>query len=267
MLLDATGATELRPAAADEVRAALGAGPGSLGAVGVGGHPVLVDLALRGRTGMTTGANHDDFHLRGVDVERDIRASRWLDLRKVVEGDLCPACDAPLGVRKTIEVGHIFKLGTKYSEALRAAVLDEKGEARSIIMGSYGIGIGRTMAAVVECCHDENGIIWPLSIAPYEVVVTVVNPKDVECAEVARRIYEGLQAEGIEALLDDRDDRPGVKFKDAELVGIPYRVTVGPRGLAEGKVEVFRRRGGSKREVDVHKAADVVINSVLEERR
>jgi prolyl-tRNA synthetase len=123
------------------------------------------------------------------------------------------------------------------------------------------------MAAVVECCHDENGIIWPLSIAPYEVVVTVVNPKDVECAEVARRIYEGLQAEGIEALLDDRDERPGVKFKDAELVGIPYRVTVGPRGLAEGKVEVFRRRGGGKREVDVHKAADVVINSVLEERR
>jgi prolyl-tRNA synthetase len=266
-LLDATGATELRPATADEVRAALDAGPGSLGAVGVRGYPVLVDLALRGRTGMTTGANQDDFHLRGVDVERDIRAGRWLDLRQVVEGDLCPACDAPLSVRKAIEVGHVFKLGTKYTEALRAAVLDEKGESRHILMGCYGIGIGRTMAAVVECCHDENGIIWPLSIAPYEVVVTVVNPKAVECAEVAQRIYDGLRGEGIEALLDDRDERPGVKFKDAELVGIPYRVTVGPRGLAEGKVEVFRRRGGSKREVDVHKAADVVINSVLEERR
>jgi prolyl-tRNA synthetase len=266
-LIDETGTSELRPAAADEVRAALGAGPGSLGAVGVEEHPVLADLALRGRTNMTTGANQDDFHLRGVDVERDIRASRWLDLREVTEGDLCPACDAPLSVRKTIEVGHIFKLGTKYSEAMGAAVLDEKGESRSIIMGSYGIGIGRTVAAVVESCHDENGIVWPLSIAPFEVVVTVLNPKDVECTEAAQRIYEGLQGEGIEVLFDDRDERPGVKFKDAELVGIPYRVTVGPKGLANGKVEVFRRRGSRKRDVDVHKAADAVINSVLEERR
>ena len=266
-LMDETGATELRPAAAEEVRAALGAGPGSLGAVGVGDYRVLADLALRGRTGMTTGANQDDFHLRGVDVERDIRASQWLDLREVAEGDGCPACEAPLSVRKTIEVGHIFKLGTKYTEILRAAVLDEKGEARNIIMGCYGVGIGRTMAAVVECCHDESGIIWPLSIAPYEVVVTVLNPKDVECTEVAQRIYEGLQGEGIEALFDDRDERPGVKFKDAELVGIPYRVTVGPKGLANGKVEVFRRRGGRRSEVDVHKATDAVINNVLEERR
>jgi len=266
-LLDGTGASALRPAATDEVRAALGADPGSLGAVGVDDHPVVADLALRGRSDMTTGANQDDFHLRGVDVDRDIRVSRWLDLREVVEGDSCPACDAPLSVRKTIEVGHIFKLGTKYTEALRAAVLDEKGENRNIIMGCYGIGVGRAMAAVVECCHDEQGIVWPLSIAPYEVVVTVVNPKDVECTEVAQRVYEGLQGEGIEVILDDRDERPGVKFKDAELVGIPYRVTVGPRGLANGKLEVFSRRGGRKREVDVHKAADAVINSVLEERR
>jgi len=266
-LLDGTGATELRPAAPDEVRAALGAGPGSLGAVGVKDHPVLADLALRGRTGMTTGANQDDFHLRGVDVDRDIQASRWLDLREVAEGALCPACEAPLSVRKTIEVGHVFKLGTKYSEALRALVQDEAGEARPIIMGSYGIGIGRSMASVVESCHDENGIIWPLSIAPFEVVVTVVNPKDVECSEVAQHIYEALQGEGIEVLIDDRGERPGVKFKDAELVGIPYRITVGPKGLANGKVEVFRRRGGRKREVDAQRAADAVINNVLEERR
>jgi prolyl-tRNA synthetase len=266
-LLDGTGATELRPAAAEEVRAALGAGPGSLGAVGVGEYRVLADMALRGRTGMTTGANQDDFHLRGLDVERDIRVSQWLDLREVAEGDSCPACEAPLSVYKTIEVGHVFKLGTKYTEALRAAVLDEKGETRNIIMGCYGIGIGRTMAAVVECCHDESGIIWPLSIAPYEAVVTVLNPKDVECTEAAQRIYEGLQGEGIEVLFDDRDERPGVKFKDAELVGIPYRVTVGPKGLANGKVEVFRRRGGRKSDVDVHKAVDAVVNSVLEERR
>jgi prolyl-tRNA synthetase len=266
-LLDGTGASAIRPAAADEIRAALGADPGSLGAVGVDEYRVLADLALRGRADMTTGANRDDFHLRGVDVDRDIHVSQWLDLREVVEGDTCPACDAPLSVRKSIEVGHIFKLGTKYTEALRAAVLDENGESRDIIMGCYGIGIGRAMAAVVECCHDQSGIIWPLSIAPYEVVVTVLNPKDVECTEVAQRIYEGLRGEGIEAILDDRDERPGVKFKDAELVGIPYRVTVGPKGLASGKVEIFRRRGGRKRDVDAHKAADAVINSVLEERR
>jgi prolyl-tRNA synthetase len=265
-LLDATGAAELRPAAPDEIRAALGAGAGSLGAVGVEAHPIFADEALRGRTNMTTGANLDDFHLHGVDLARDIHVTRWLDLREVKEGDLCPACEAPLSVRKTIEVGHIFKLGTKYSETLGAAVLDEKGESRSIVMGSYGIGIGRTLAAVVERCHDENGIIWPLSIAPYEVVVTVVNPKDVECAEVAQRIYEALLGEGIEVILDDRDDRPGVKFKDAELVGIPYRISVGPRGLANGKVELFRRRGASKRDVDVHKAAQSVIDNVLDER-
>ncbi len=266
-LIDEMGTTELRPAAPDEVRAALGAGPGSLGAVGVRDYPILADLALRGRTDMTTGANQDDFHLRGVDVERDIHASRWLDLREVASGDPCPACDAPLSVRKTIELGHIFKLGTKYSEALRALVQDEAGESRPIIMGSYGIGVGRSMAAVVERYHDENGIIWPLSIAPYEVVVTVVNPKDVECSEVAQRIYEALQGEGIEVLLDDRDERPGVKFKDAELVGFPYRITVGPKGLANGKVELFRRRGSRKRDVDVNRAADAVINNVLEERR
>jgi prolyl-tRNA synthetase len=134
-------------------------------------------------------------------------------------------------------------------------------------MGSYGIGIGRTMAAVAEARHDDAGLIWPVSVAPFEAVVSVLNPKDVDTAEVGTRIYEALRAEGIDALLDDRDERPGVKFKDAELVGIPYRITVGPKGLAAGKVEVFRRRGAEKRDVDVQKAADYVVNAVLEERR
>jgi prolyl-tRNA synthetase len=185
----------------------------------------------------------------------------------VGDGESCPLCEAALRVRKTIEVGHIFKLGTLYSEPLGARVLDENGKAIPIVMGSYGIGVGRTLAAVVEQCHDESGIIWPVSVAPYEAVVTVLNPKDVETREAGQRLYESLKSEGIETLLDDRDERPGVKFKDAELVGIPYRLTVGPKGLASGKVEVFRRRGAEKRDVDVHKAADVIIQSVLEERR
>jgi len=146
-------------------------------------------------------------------------------------------------------------------------VLDEKGKRVPIIMGSYGIGVGRAMAAIVERWHDENGIIWPVNVAPFEVIVTVVNPKDVESSETGQRIYEQLLGDRIDVLLDDRDERPGVKFKDAELVGIPYRLTVGPKGLANGKVEFFRRRGAEKRELDVHKAAEIVQNAVLEERR
>jgi prolyl-tRNA synthetase family II len=266
-LADASGAREIRPARAEEIRSALGAGPGSLGAVGVAELPVFADGALRGRRDMTTGANADDFHLRGVDVERDLAVTAWHDLRTVSEGEGCPACGAPLRVAKTIEVGHIFKLGTRYSEKLGATVLDREGKAVPLIMGSYGIGIGRTMAAVAERCHDESGLVWPMSIAPFEVVVSVLNPNDTRTSETGGRLYDALRAAGVDAILDDRDERPGVKFKDAELIGIPYRVTVGPKGLEQGKVEIVRRKGGARREVDVAKAAEMVIESVMEERR
>jgi prolyl-tRNA synthetase len=169
-------------------------------------------------------------------------------------------------VRVAIEVGHIFKLGTRYSEALGATVLDAAGAARPLVMGSYGIGIERTMAAVVERCHDEAGIVWPLQVAPFEVVVTVLNPGDGDPLEAGVQIYEALRAERIEALLDDRDERPGVKFKDADLIGIPYRLTVGPKGLRQGKVELKLRRGGPPRELELHKAAGHVAELVLEER-
>ncbi|MCP3983366.1 MAG: proline--tRNA ligase [bacterium] len=266
-LIDGTAAESLRPAGADEIRETLGASAGSLGAVGVEGVRVIADPALQGRTNMVTGANQDGFHLRGVSLERDIQVTEWMDLREVSEGEACPMCEAALAVRKTAEVGHIFKLGTKYSEALGADVQVEDGKSAPIIMGSYGIGVGRAMAGIVESWNDENGIIWPVSVAPYEVVVTIVNPKDVESAEAGLRIYESLIGDGIDAILDDRKERPGVKFKDAELIGIPYRLTVGPRGLADGKVELFRRRGAEKRDIDVHKAADIVLNAILEERR
>ena len=225
------------------------------------------DVALRGRKAMVTGANRDDEHLRGVDVERDIEVGAWLDLREVQESEPCPQCEGPLSVAKTIEIGHIFKLGTAYSEKFGATVLDESGKSRPIVMGSYGIGITRAMAAIVERFHDESGIVWPVSVAPFEAVVTVINPKDVATREAGERLHHALIEEGIEALLDDRDERPGVKFKDAELVGIPYRLTVGPKGLQEGKVEFTRRRDGQTRSVDIGKAAGIAANAVLEERR
>jgi prolyl-tRNA synthetase len=265
-LQDGTGAIELRPAADAEIRAALGASAGSLGAVGVSGPRVVADLALQGRSGMVTGANEDDFHLRGIDVGRDIRVDAWLDLREVKAGEGCPMCDAPLEVCKAIEAGHIFKLGTRYSEVLGAAVLDEAGESRPIVMGSYGIGIERTMAAVVERCHDDAGIVWPLSVAPFEAVVTILNPKDAATSDAGGAIYDALVGAGIEVLLDDRPERPGVKFNDADLIGIPYRLTVGPKGLEEGKVELMRREGRESRRVDVNKAASLVTDTILEER-
>ena len=265
-LQDGLGTGELRAAHDEEIRAALGAAAGSLGAVGVTHLRVVADEALRGRRDMVTGANEDGFHLRGVDVERDIDVSSWLDLREVEAGEACPMCEAELRVDKTIEVGHIFKLGTRYSEALGAAVLDAAGESRPIVMGSYGIGIERTMASVVERCHDEAGIIWPLSVAPYEVVITQVNAKDAETTDAAGAIYDALLQEGIEVILDDRDERPGVKFKDADLVGIPYRVTVGPKGLKDGKVELVRRKTRRARSIDLQKAAKAVAEAIFEER-
>jgi prolyl-tRNA synthetase len=264
-LIDGMGSANVRPGHPDEIREALGALPGSLGAVGVTGYPVIADPALRGRRNMITGANEDDWHLRGVDVERDITVARWLDVRRVQAGESCPECGRPLQVVSAIEVGHIFKLGTKYSEAVGARVLDEEGRERPIVMGSYGIGVGRHLAAVVEGHHDEAGICWPVSVAPYEAVVTMVGaePQTVAAAE---DIYRELQERGVDVLLDDRDVRPGVKFTDAELIGIPYRVTVGPRRLAEGVVEVVRRRDGRVETVPTGEAAARVAATVAAER-
>ncbi len=265
-LIDQVEAGEMRPAEPEEIKAALGASPGSLGAVGRSELYILADEALRGRRDMLTGANEDGFHLRGVEVERDIDVKAWLDLREVTSGEGCPMCQTPFSVHKTIEVGHIFKLGTKYSLAMGAAVQDEKGESVPIVMGSYGIGLDRNMAAVVEANHDQNGICWPVNIAPYEVVVTVLKPKDVECHEAGERLYEKLKEAGIDVIIDDRDERPGVKFKDAELVGFPYRVTIGPKGVEKGVYELVRRADGEKRDLPVEHAAETIIEAVLDER-
>ena len=248
-LQDGTGAIDFRPAHPEEIKGALGADPGSLGAVGVDNLPILADLALKGRYNMVTGANDDDFHLRGVDIEREINVSKWIDLREVADGEPCPTCGAPLEVFKAIEVGHIFKLGTKYADAFGISVLDEDGEAQTVIMGSYGIGLERNIAAVVETHHDEKGIVWPVSVAPYSVAITVLRADDAEALQAGEDLYQQCLEAGIDTILDDRVERPGVKFADVELIGIPFRVTVGPRGLQNGVVEVQDRAGGVNEDV------------------
>ena len=261
--IDATGATEVVPADAEEIKAALGASPGSLGAVGVTELPIYADEALRGRSGMTTGANVDDQHLEGVDVERDIAVNHWLDIRCILDGEACTTCGTALRVVRCIEAGHIFKLGRKYADAMGVTVLDAEGVNRVPTMGSYGIGVGRAMATVAETHHDEHGLIWPMSIAPYEVVLTVVKVDHEESMTVAERLYGELQAAGIDVLLDDRDGRPGVKFADAELVGIPLRITIGPRGLDNGQLEYTSRADGEKVDVPIDDVVARVVDAVV----
>jgi len=243
-LADATGAVLIRQARSEETLDFLGAEPGSLGAVGVSGCPIYADSALMGRTNMVTGANENDYHFSGVSVERDLNVDEWVDLREVQSGDLCSACKEPLEIVPTIESGHIFKLGTKYAETFGVSVLDESGKSRTVVMGSYGIGVERAMATIVETHFDDKGIIWPLAVAPFEVVVTIVQPKDEENVRIGEHIYESLLNLVVEVILDDRDARPGVKFADAELIGIPYRVTVGPKGIADGVIEFAPRASG-----------------------
>jgi prolyl-tRNA synthetase len=258
-LQSATGATEVRPAHPDEIRAALGASPGSLGAVGMDKGPpfegrIFADAALEGRRNLVTGANRDDQHYEGVTPGRDFRP-RFVDLRTVQAGETCPRCDGALDVFKALEVGHIFKLGTKYSESMGAKVLDEKGTEVPIVMGSYGIGVERIAAAAVELHHDADGIRWPLSIAPFEVSLLSLQAQDKDVAGAADRLYADLVAAGFSVLYDDRDERPGVKFKDADLVGIPLRIAVGKKGLAENKVELKVR---GEKEVRLLLAAEAV---------
>ncbi len=238
------GTANYRPSTAEEIVAAMGAHPGSLGAVGVKGMDVYADESLHGATGMTTGANEDGFHLRGVDIERDIEVIRWGELRLAAAGEPCIKCERPLKVRRAIEVGHVFKLGTKYSEALGALFLDESGKQQPAVMCSYGIGVTRTLQAVIEQSHDKDGIRWPLAVAPYSVCITPLSVvPNSPVFELAQTLHNALSEKGVDVLLDDRDERPGVKFKDADLVGFPLRVAIGEKSLARGEVEI-KPRGG-----------------------
>ncbi len=268
-LADALGTADVRPAGPDEAFEWLGAHPGSLGAVGVtagrdaqdaaASPRVLVDDALTGRSHMFTGANDDDWHLRGVDVERDVAPDAFVDLREVSDGEPCVRCGQPLRVVRCIETGHIFKLGRKYAEAFELSVLDVDGKAVVPIMGSYGIGIGRAMAAVAEVHHDDAGLIWPAAVAPFGVVVSLLDPGDAALAAAAQQLTDELSTLGVDVLLDDRDVRPGIKFAEAELIGVPLRVTVGAKAMASGEVEITPRRTGEHQRVPVGDAASAAV--------
>ncbi|MGB8932736.1 MAG: proline--tRNA ligase [Anaeromyxobacteraceae bacterium] len=264
-LQTATGAAEVRPAHPEEIPGLMGAHAGSLGAVAFTGAPVFVDPSVADRRNMVTGANEDGFHVRGVDVKRDLLGhGKLADLRTVKAGEGCPKCDGALEVYKALEIGHIFKLGTKYSEALKATVLDQEGKAVPIVMGSYGIGVERILAAAIELHHDASGICWPLSIAPFQATVLTLGPEP-ELKKAAEELVAALGAAGVEVLFDDREERAGVKFKDADLVGIPIRIAVGKKGLAEGKAE-FKPRGQKDAELiplaDVAARARALVDSI-----
>jgi len=258
--------TAIRPAHPEEILDLMDANAGSLGAVGFGKAWVIADEALRGRVNMTTGANEDDHHLRGVSVERDIKVTKWADIRSVAEGESCPNCDSgKLQVGKALEVGHIFKLGTKYSNSMGARVLNSDGKEVPVIMGCYGIGVERILAAAIEMHNDDAGIIFPLTIAPFQIVVTPLNVRDAELKAVGDRIYSELHDAGIEVLYDDRDERAGVKLNDADLVGFPFQLRIGPKKLKEGKVEFYDRRTKQSEDVPADQAVKIAIDRIHDE--
>ena len=254
--------TEFRPATEEEIVGALGARPGSLGAVNVSKYPVIADEALKGAGGMTTGANEDGFHLRHVQIGRDVQVNTWADLRTVSAGEPCPLCGKALKIQRAIEVGHVFKLGTKYSEALGAMFLTEGGKQEPLIMGCYGIGVTRTMQAVIEQSNDKDGIIWPLSVAPFAVCITPLSvAPESQGMKLAIEFYNELTRRGVEVLLDDRDERPGVKFKDADLIGFPFRIALGEKSLAKGEVEI-KPRSGKVEPVKIEQAIERVMQLI-----
>jgi prolyl-tRNA synthetase len=260
------GTTVFRPATSEEIFEVMGAHPGSLGAVTLTRKKmegqIFADERLRLANDMTTGANEDGFHLRNVSIDRDIQVSQWADLRTVQAGERCVKCGKPLKIRRAIEVGHVFKLGTKYSEKFNAVFLDEAGNRQPAVMGCYGIGVTRTLQAVIEQCNDRDGIIWPLSVAPYQVCITPLNvAPESEAMKLAETFYAELAARGVEVILDDRDERPGVKFKDADLVGFPIRLAIGEKSLAKGGVEI-KPRGGAMQLVKTDDAVEAVMKMV-----
>jgi prolyl-tRNA synthetase len=261
------GGVGLEMASADEIQRLTGGPLGFSGPVGLKGVRMIADHTVAGMANMVTGANAADAHFVNVNLGRDFGVKDFYDIMMVEQGDACKRCGKALTTWRGIEVGQIFKLGTKYSEIMGATFLDERGAEHPFVMGCYGIGITRTVAAAVEQHNDEDGIAWPISIAPFEVLVMPTNVSQADLLQTAESIYEGLAERGVEVLYDDRDERPGNKFKDADLIGVPLRVTVGEKGAKEGVVELRRRKTREIEKIPNEDAVDLVCRAVEEEKR
>lgn len=246
------------------VERATGAEVGFAGPIDINADALIVDDEVAHMKNFIIGANETGYHYENVNYGRDFRADMVADVRNIEAGDRCPKCGQAIKIARGIEVGHIFKLGTKYSKALGATYLDENGEEHPIIMGCYGIGLNRTMAAIIEQHHDDKGIIWPMNVAPYHVIITIASNYQPEQVEAAERIYAQMLERGVEVLLDDRDERAGVKFNDADLIGIPIRITVGKK-ISEGKVEFKRRHQQDSLDVPVDEVVEMVVQEIKKE--
>jgi prolyl-tRNA synthetase len=257
------GCDNLSMATEDLIYEVTGSQPGFAGTIGIKAR-IIADYSLINMTNFVMGANKEDYHIRNVNTGRDFKVDTFADLRVAKNTDLCSRCHNSLKFVRGIEVGHVFKLGTKYSKAMKATYLDQNGQEQFMVMGCYGIGIGRTTAATIEQNHDENGIIWPENIAPYHVIVTPVNVKDESVHRTSERLYHALLEKGVEVMLDDRNERAGVKFKDADLIGIPLRITIGSKKLATGIVEVKVRKSGEVIDVSLEDVVEFIVRFIRE---
>ncbi len=258
------GCDSLELAMDDTILEVTGSPRGFAGPIGIKS-VIIADYSLIGMGNFVVGANRENYHIKNCNIGRDFEIRNYADLRIVKEGDLCPRCGKELKIARGIEVGHVFKLGMKYSKSMNATFLDSDGKEKYMIMGCYGIGIGRTAAACIEQSRDGDGIIWPMPIAPFQVIITPVNINDENLARVAEELYKGFVEEGVEVILDDRNERAGVKFKDADLIGIPIRITVGAKSLAEGKVEVRSRKSGEVEKVSLETVRDFITKTIMEQ--
>ena len=268
-LKNALKASDIRLATADEIKEKTGAPVGFAGPVGIKDKKIklVIDKTVENMKNMVCGGNEHDYHYTGVNRGRDFKEDMSADIIKAQAGDLCVKCGAGLSEQKGIEVGHVFYLGEKYSDSMKATFLDEKGKAHNFVMGCYGIGVSRIVAASIEQNNDENGIIWPMAIAPYEAAVIPLNNKYKEGLDFANELYEKLKAQGIDVILDDRDISPGVKFKDADLIGFPLRIVIGERNFKEGKAEVSLRKEKDKKLVEKDKVFEEVVEMVKKEKQ
>ncbi len=258
------GAVDVELADEKQVFDITGVPSGYLGPIGLK-IPVAADQAVSAMVNFTVGANEKNYHMQNVNLPRDFKVFQAADLRQVTEDDRCPSCGGVLELTKGIEVGHIFKLGDSYSRALKATFQDSNSEEQNFVMGCYGIGVSRTVAASIEQNHDENGIIFPLPLAPFQAIILNLDPKTEEISTAAESFYRQLQQKGLEVLLDDRDERPGIKFKDADLIGIPYRITIGKRFLQGAEVEIRSRANGKTLSLSLDKAMAEIVSSISNE--